>query len=60
MLYRLCSISDFSDMTSGAAKLFTNHLNSCFKNHINIPEELSDLEWLRTISEQTEKELSKL
>ena len=56
---RLCLISDFSEMTPGAAKLFTNHLNSCFKNAIDIPEELSDLGWVRTISDLTAKELSK-
>lgn len=59
MHYRLCFISDFSEMTPGAARLFTNHLNSCFKNDIDIPEELSDLGWVRTISDLTAKELSK-
>jgi hypothetical protein len=55
---RLCFISDFSEMTPGAARLFANHLNKCDKNGVFYPEEMTDLGWLQTVSDLTAKELS--
>jgi hypothetical protein len=72
MNHMLCSVSDFSELTPSAAKIFVKYLNPCFTKSMKggeglgerhrlekSLEDFSDLGWLETISDQTAKELSK-